>query len=82
MLQRLLEAAATWMSVNFGVNKCYFRDDFWDGESASASMSTQVYRARGNCSTRDHLKLATSDASPHHRLTYGCWEGQASPRGG
>lgn len=52
------------------------------GGSASASMSTQVYRARGNSSTRDHLKLALTDASPHHRPTYGCREGQASARGG
>lgn len=49
------------------------------GGRVSSSMSTQVNRARGSSSTHDHLKLATADASPHHRPTYGCWEGQASP---
>lgn len=35
----------------------------WMSGSASASMSTQVYRAGGNSSTCNHLNLAMTDAS-------------------
>jgi len=54
----------------------------WTGGWASTSMSTQVYRAGGNKPTRDHLKLATTDASTHHGPTYSHQEGQTTPRGG
>lgn len=80
-MQRPLKAVSAWTSVNFGLNTCYFRVGFFGRGSASASMSTQVYRAEGNSSTSDHLQLATTDASAHHGPTYSRQEGRASPRG-
>lgn len=54
LTQRPLKAMSVWASVNFGLNVCYFRGDFFN-RNASASQSTEVYRAGGNTSTRDHL---------------------------
>lgn len=54
LTQKPLKAMSVWTSVNFGLNVCYFRGDFFN-RSASAFQSTQVYRAGGNSSTRDHL---------------------------